>query len=441
MDIPGTKYAWLGESRIAYQVVGDGSVDLVVSQSPIDVWWDHPIPARFTERLASFSRVILFDQRGTGASDPIQADAMPTWEDWAEDLVAVLEAVGSSRAAILGDTGLGAVAMLFAATYPERTSALVLVNTTARFLWAEDYVFGVTPEAFEPVRRALDRGFGTVQAAAGYFPSLANDERFLRWFAKHQRLRASPRIADAMVRHALARDVRWVLPSIGVPTLILHRRNNRYTVIEHAKYLADHIRGARLVELPGSDTQLYTEASDEILDLIEEFLTGTRRVPEADRVLATVLFTDIVGSTERAAALGDRRWKEILNAHDSLVRERIEAFRGRFVNSTGDGLLATFDGPARAVRCALAMSSEIRTLGIEMRAGLHTGEIELRGADVGGIAVHIGARVAAQAGASEVLVSRTVTELVAGSGIEFDDRGAHELKGVPGEWRLFAVRS
>lgn len=433
----------MGDAQIAYQVIGDGPIDLVFTLgmgSNVEVWWDHPVPVHFTEGLASFSRVILFDRRGSGCSDPVLSESLPTWEEWAEDLHAVLDAVGSERAAILAEADAGPIGIMFAATYPGRTTALVLANTAARYLADEDYPFGIPVEIAERVRRSQERFFGTAEWATRAIPSMATDERFLRWFEKYIRTCSTPRAAGIQIQNAIIRDIRSVLPSIQVPTLILHRTNSHLTPVEHGRYLAEHIAGARLIEMPGADTRLYTEGADETLGHIEEFLTGGRRPAETDRVLATVLFTDIVGSTERAAVMGDREWKETLNAHDALVRGRIEAFRGRLVNTTGDGLLATFDGPGRAIRCARTIVDEVRSLGIEVRAGLHTGEIELRGDDVGGIAIHIGARVAGLAGPSEVLVSRTVTDLVAGSGIEFEDLGEQTLKGVPGEWRLYAVR-
>jgi len=445
MEVPETKYATLGGAQIAYQVVGDGPIDLVYSfgnGSNIEVWWDHPAPARFTERLASFSRVILFDQRGSGASDHVYSETLPTWEEWAEDLRAVLDAVGSQRTAILAEVDAGPIAILFAATYPERTTALVLADTAARYLVDEDYPIGITPDVVARVRRLIETTYGTMQYVAIAYPTRAGDERFLRWQAKYQRLCHTPRDAAAQFQHAVSRDIRSVLSTIRVPTLVIGHTNSRWHNIEHSRYLAEHISGARLIEIPAEDTnRLYLDEDDEALGRIEEFLTGIRRPPEPDRVLATLLFTDIVGSTERAAGMGDARWRALLDEHDALARQEIERFRGRAVKSTGDGVLATFDGPARAIRCAVALREAVRSLGVEVRTGLHTGEIELRSEDVGGIAVHIAARVMAHAEAGEVLVSGSVPPLVAGSGIEFDDRGSHDLKGVPGEWRLFAVRT
>jgi class 3 adenylate cyclase len=439
---PETRYARSEDGDVAYQVVGDGPLDLVLIGpwvSNVEVMWEEPSYARFLRRLATFTRLLCFDKRGSGISDPVPLAAMPTLEEWTDDVRTVMDAAGSKRAALLGEGWGGQMAMLFAATYPERTSALILVNTSARHLRDVDYPWGLpadrVPRALQQYHELWGTG-GTVDFVA---PSAAHDERFRRSYARYERLALSPRAASTMLAAYLERDLRGVLPSIRVPTLVLHRAGNRVARVGHGRYLAEHIPGAKYVELPGEDQLYYVGDTETMLAEIEEFLTGVRPVPEIDRVLATVLFTDIVGSTERAATLGDRAWHALLETHHGIVRRELERHRGREVKTVGDGFLATFDGPARAIRCACAIREGVRRLGIEIRAGLHTGECELMGDDVGGIAVHIGARVAASAAPSEVLVSSTVKDLVAGSGLRFADRGTQNLHGVPGEWRLFAV--
>ncbi|MFY9588578.1 MAG: adenylate/guanylate cyclase domain-containing protein [Actinomycetota bacterium] len=444
--MPEIKYTKLGDSFIAYAVIGEGPIDCLAIQgiaSHVDVGFEYTPVSNFYNRMASFSRVINFDRRGVGASDPVPLDALPTWEDWTEDVTAVLDAVGSERTAIIAGTDEGPMAMLFAATYPERVSALVLINTTARLVAAADYSVGLPQEQAEALINLVAEGWGTEELGALSNPSLAEDPEYLRWVAKFMRAAATPRVAESQLRYFAGLDARAVLPLIRVPTLIMHTNNFMFVPIDQGRFIAEQIAGARFVELPGADWAPFMEAASAkiVLDYIEEFLTGVRRAPEPDRVLATVMFTDIVGSTQRAAELGDQRWKELLDRLDRVTRGEVEKFGGRLIKMTGDGHLATFDGPGKAIRCARSLVELAQAMGIQIRAGLHTGECELRGTDVGGIAVHIGARVASLAGASEVLVSRTVTDLVAGSGIEFDDRGAHELKGVPGEWRLFAVRA
>jgi class 3 adenylate cyclase/pimeloyl-ACP methyl ester carboxylesterase len=425
-------------------VFGEGPIDFLFVQglaSHVDVAWEYPPVSRFFSRLASYSRVILFDRRGTGASDPVPLDALPTWEDWTEDVGAVLDAVGSERAAIQATFDAGPMGMLFAATHPERASALILANTSARFLAAPDYPIGFPADRADAIVAMVADGWGTEALALGGAPSQAHDPEFRRWVGKLMRAAATPRAAAAQYRYLFGLDARAVLPLIRVPTMVMHRSSFAGAPIEHGRYLAEHIPGAAFVEVPGGDMTAVTdpETIKVILDHWEEFLTGKLREPAPDRVLATVLFTDVVGSTERASQLGDHRWKELLDRLDDVARGEIDKVGGRLVNTTGDGHLATFDGPGKAIRCARSLIEAVQSLGIQLRAGLHTGEVEVRGTDVGGIAVHIGARVASLAGPSEVLVSRTVTDLVAGSGIEFDDRGAHALKGVPGEWHLFSV--
>ena len=439
---PETRYATSDAGLIAYQVVGDGPFDLVYmngSASHVDVRWEAPPFARFLERLASFSRLILFDRRGAGASDPVPIDATPTWEEWADDLRVVLDTVKSEQAALFAMLDAGPMAMLFAATYANRTKALVLGNTTARVRAAKDYPIGLSSEVAEATLEFFAQRWGTEDAATALAPTLSQDPRMRAWFAKYQRASASPRVFAAQLRSLLELDVRGVLESIRVPTLILHRAAYGALPLEHGRYLAEHIDGARFVELPGSDSTLIAERPDITLDALEEFLTGVRHLPPADRVLATILFTDIVDSTRLASEMGDRRWRGLLDQHDEIARAEVERHRGRALKSTGDGMLATFDSPGRAIRCAMAIREALAGMGLSIRAGMHAGEIELRGDDVGGIAVHIAARVSALAGAGEVLVSRTVSDLVAGSEFDFMDRGDHALKGVSGEWQLFAV--
>jgi class 3 adenylate cyclase len=445
MEPPETKYTKLGDSYIAYQVVGEAPIDHIYVTgiaSHIDIQWEFPPIYRFVDRLTSFCRLIYFDRRGTGISDPVPLDALPTWEDWTEDARAVLDAVGSERTAITASLDAGPMGLLFAATYPERVSALILLNTSARLLAAPDYPIGLSPEQAEALATAITEGWGTEAITSFVAPSQAHDPQVRRIAAKFLRGAATPRAVAAQLRYLWGLDARAVLPLIRVPTLVLHSRDLALFPMAHGRYLAEHIPGAKFEELPGGDPNPTTdpEAMGVATDLFEEFLTGQRRAPQADRVLATVLFTDIVGSTERTAELGDRRWKELLDRVDRVASGEIEKFGGRLVKTTGDGHLATFDGPGKAVRCARGLIEAVEPLGIQLRAGLHTGEVELRGPDVGGIAVHIGARVSSLARPSEVLVSRTVTDLVAGSGLEFDDRGEHSLKGIGGEWRLFSVR-
>jgi len=436
---PKTQYAKSGDLHIAYQVMGTGPLDLVFVPgfvSHLEYQWEHPESARFLERLSSFSRLIRFDKRGTGLSDRV--GGIPTLEQRMDDVRAVMDAVGSERAALFGISEGGPMSLLFAATYPERTSALVLYGSYARRAWAPDHPFGRTGEEMGRIIETMEREWGGPVGVEIWVPSMAGDERFRHWWANYLRLAGSPGTAVSVMRMNMEIDVRHVLPVIRVPTLVIHRTGDRLTRVEQGRYLAERIPGARLAELPGDDHVPFFN-SDQIIDEVEEFLTGTRHATEADRVLATVLFTDIVGSTERAAALGDRKWRELVEGYYLLARRELTRFRGREVDTAGDGFFASFDGPARAVRCAEAIAAGVRSLGIEIRAGLHTGECEVIGDKVGGIAVHIGARVASLARAGEVLVSSTVKDLVAGSGISFEDRGTQTLKGVPGEWRLFAV--
>jgi class 3 adenylate cyclase len=441
---PETRYAKSGDVHIAYQVVGEGALDLVFVPglwSHVEFAWEEPSYARFLRRLASFSRLIMLDKRGTGLSDRVVGAA--TLEERMDDIRAVMDAVGSERAAILGWSEGGGMALLFAATHPDRTQALVLYGVSARATQAPDYPHGLTREAWESWIPLVEASWGGREFASIFLateaPSRASDERFLGWWERYLRLGASPAAATALLRMNAEIDLRPVLPTIHVPTLVLHRTGDLLTSVEGGRYVAERIPGARFIELPGVDHLLFVGDTEAPLGEIEEFLTGVRQEPDVDRVLATVLFTDVVDSTRIAAEIGDRRWRDLLEGHQALVRRELARFRGREVKTLGDGFLVIFDGPARAIRCACAVRDGVRPLGIEIRAGLHTGECDLTGDDVGGIAVHIGARVAASATPGEVLVSSTVKDLVAGSGLRFVDRGAHTLHGVPGEWRLFGV--
>jgi class 3 adenylate cyclase len=437
-----TKYTRLGRDRIAYQVFGTGPLSLVMisgSFGHVDTIWEDAAAALFLRTLASFSQVIRFDRRGTGASDPVPLDQLPPWESHAEELAVVLDEVGSDRVALLAQLDGGPLALFFAATRPERTSALVLSNTTARFMAADDYPIGIPRGVAEALVAQVEQAWGTEQLVSMQVPSRADDQRFRRWAAKLARSIASPSTVETYLQAMFQIDARPFLPLIQAPTLILHRRDFQLLPIEHGRYLAERIPGARLVELPGADAPLIWETPQLALDLIEEFLTGARRPAEPSRVLATVLFTDIVASTEQAGRLGDRRWRELLAVHDEAARGVVEEFQGQLIKTTGDGILATFDGPGRGIRCAAAFRDELRGIGLQIRAGMHTGEVELRDGDVGGIAVHIAARVMAAAGSGEILISRTVRDLVVGATITVEDRGPHALKGIEDSWQLFAV--
>ena len=444
---PETRYARSGDVNIAYQVLGDGPVDLVFAPgfvSNVELGWTVPGRGDFLRALASFARVIQFDKRGTGMSDRVRD--LPTLETRMDDVRAVMDATRSERAALFGvDTG-GTMSLLFAATYPERTSALVLYGAFARTLWAPDYPWGLTEQEYLLRIEEVESSWGLREygreIAGRYSPSIGDEERDA--WAAYLRQSASPGAIASFERMNMEIDVRQVLPAIHTPTLVLHRTGDRVVDIGAGRFLAEQIPGARFVELPGEDHSPFTGGFEPLVQATEQFLREVRserawEESEPSRVLATVLFTDIVGSTAKAAELGDARWRELLGAHHSLIRRQLSRFRGTELDTAGDGFFASFDGPARGIRCASAITEAVQELGIEVRAGLHTGECELLDAKVGGIAVHIGARVAKEAEPGEVLVSSTVKDLVAGSGIEFRERGIAELKGVPGEWRLFAV--
>src|SRR5215211_3803277 len=436
---PDTRYARSGDTHIAYQVFGDGELDLVLVPgfaSHLELFWEHEAWAAAFRRLGSFARVILFDRRGSGMSDPVTE--APPLEQRMDDVRAVMDAAGSERAALLGVSEGVPMSILFAGTYPDRCQALVLYGGMARSTEAEDYPWASSAEALlESGQELLLPYWGEGAMLEVTAPSQADNPQTRAWTARLERLSISPGMLLAAALMFLDTDVRDVVPSVHTPTLLIHRRHDRLVNVRHSRWLAEHLPNAKLVEIPGDDHIPWYQDPELTLGEIEEFLTGTRAEPEPDRMLATVLFTDIVGSTRTAAELGDKRWHGVLDRHDQTVRQALDRFRGRAVKSTGDGFLATFDGPARAVRCARAIVEASAGQGVRVRAGLHTGEIEVIGDDIGGIGVHIAARVSALAGPSEVLVSRTVKDLVAGSGLEFSERGAHQLKGVPDEWELY----
>jgi class 3 adenylate cyclase len=439
---PEIRYAKCGRDRIAYQVVGEGPIDVVFtagSFSSVDVVWDHPDVAHFMKRLSGFSRLISFDARGTGASDPLPSMDEFGWETWAEDTSAVLDAVGSERAAVFACADACPAAMLLAATHPERVSALVLVGAVARYTQASDYPYGMSPADIPRFAAQIADMWGTERSVDFLYPSRSKDTRFREWFARLLRAGAAPRTVEALYARMYELDARGALPLINVPTLILG--SNFGAFADLVGYTAERIKGARVQWFPSEDGTPIFSHTEEILDSIEEFLTGMKRAAEPDRKLATVLFTDIVGSTDRAAALGDARWRRLLDEHDALVRDRVERLGGQLIKTTGDGALATFEGPAKCIRSTMAVRDALRSIDVPIRAGLHAGEVEVRGEDVGGIAVHIAARVMGEADPGEILASSTVKDLVVGSGISFADRGVHALKGIPDEWRLFAVES
>lgn len=443
IDPPPTQYARSGDVHLAYQVVGDGPVDLVLFGtlvSHVEMIWEDPDAADFLERLASFGRLIIFDKRGVGMSDPVPADSHPTLEERLEDVKAVMDAAGSEQAVLLGHSEGAQLSVLFATTYPARTRALVLIGGYAAIRRTEDYPIGAPEYVLDQAAERMSGVWGTVDALEVVFPSVLPNPAKCDWWAQFFRRSTSPGAAITQIRMNWDSDVRHLLPLVQAPTLVLHARDERWVRASAGRYLAEHIPGARFVELPGADHLPYGELGPRIAAEVEEFVTGSRPGEPSDRILATVLFTDIVRSTERAASEGDERWRRLLEGHDRDVRRQIERFGGSRVKQTGDGFLAIFDGPAKAIRCGRAIHGAARSHGLDVRVGVHTGEVELReDDDVAGIAVHIAARVAALAGAGEVLVSGAVPPLVVGSGIEFEDRGREALKGVPGEWQLLQV--
>lgn len=438
-EVPSTHYARSGEVTIAYQVLGEGPDLFVIPgfSNNLEFFWEEPHLASYIRRLASFARVILFDPRGMGMSDRLAG--VRTLEERMDDLRAVMTAVGSERTAIWAQAEAGAMSILFAATHPDRTTALILYGSFARFLRAPDYPYGPSGQAFDRVVTTVEQTWGEGLVYGSFFPDKMADPHWMKYFARFERQSATPTVAAANLRMMAGIDVRDLLPAVRVHTLVLHPTLHPSIDVGHSRYMASAIPDAKLIELPGNAVGGYYDDDCEEPELVEEFLTGHRSAPEPDRVLATVLFTDIVASTETASRLGDRAWRDLLHRHDTLVSELVHRHRGQVIKSTGDGFLATFDGPARAIRCAKDASHAVQSLGIHIRAGLHTGEIERTTDDIAGIAVHIAARVASHAAASEILVSRTVVDLVAGSSIRFRDLGEHDLKGVSGPWRLYAV--
>ncbi|HLI72633.1 MAG TPA: adenylate/guanylate cyclase domain-containing protein [Acidimicrobiales bacterium] len=446
LEATGIHYAPAGDGgHLAYCTLGSGSVDLLLMSGElisIDTMPDEPRYAACLDRLASFSRVICFDQRGVGLSDPVPLGAPPTVEQWALDARAVLDAAASESTIVLAATDAGMAALLLAATHPERITRLVLFNAYARSLWAPDFPWGHEPGAYESTADAVtdtSPAGGDVDLLSVLAPSVHLERPFRDWWDRAGHRGASPTVARAIWNAYSQTDARPALSAIHVPTLVLHRIGNAWTKADHGRYIADNIENSVFVLLPGADDLWWVGDTDGLIDQIEEFVTGHPALARSNRLLAAVLFTDIVGSTEQAAALGDQIWKERLDQHDDAVGRQLVRFGGRLVKTTGDGALATFDGPARAIHCARAIRDAVGRLGLELRAGLHIGEVERRGADVSGIAVHLAQRIEAVAATGEILVSRTVVDLVAGSGIEFEDRGEEELKGIPGTWKLYAV--
>jgi pimeloyl-ACP methyl ester carboxylesterase len=440
---PPTLYARTPRGDIAYQVAGDGPLNLLLVQgigASIALLWDYQPYAAILDRLARFSRIILFDRRGSGISDPLPTAVPPTWEDWVDDIRAVLDDLGVTRASLVGERDATTAMTLFAASYPQRVDAMVLGHARARMRAAPDYPMGLSDERVEQLARFVEESWGTERFFSVFVPSLANNPEALQWLIKMNRIAYSPRRFGAEFRYLINMDVRSVLPTIRTPTLILQRSGYTLTPPDQARYLAQHLPNARLEILPGSDAMVFRPGDEQVLNLVEEFLTGARPATSDERVLATVMFTDIAQSTQMAAQLGDARWKELQTRHHEIVRQELTRFRGREVDTAGDGFLASFDGPARASRCAQAIQSELRQkLKLEIRAGLHTGECERLGDKLSGLAVHIGARIMNAARPGEVLASATVKDLVIGSGLSFRDAGVHSFKGVPGEWPLFAL--
>ncbi|MEA2023978.1 MAG: adenylate/guanylate cyclase domain-containing protein [Actinomycetota bacterium] len=439
-----TRYASNGTANIAYQITGDGPRDLVYVPgwiSNVEVMWEEPSMARFLRRLGSFSRLIVFDKRGTGMSDPVPLESLPTLEERMDDVRAVMDASGSEKATLLGHSEGGNMSILFAATYPERTEGLILVGSYAKRIQSEDYPWAPPPGDRKAEIEEVERTFGDPDALPSWLaPSRMDDEAFRNWMARYFRLSSSPKAAAHLLEMNTYMNTTAVLPSVHVPTLCLYREKDTDVSVEEGRWIASQIPNSRFVAIPGADHLLNASGANEILDEIEVFVTGHRTGPTPERTLATVLFTDIVGSTETAAEMGDDAWRDLLERHNAVVRSEVEAYRGRVIGTQGDGFLATFDGPGRAISAAHAIVRALDPLRLEVRSGLHTGEIEIVGDDVAGLAVHIGARVAALAAPGDVLVSRTVKDLVVGSGIEFEDRGTHSLKGIPDKWQIFAAK-
>jgi pimeloyl-ACP methyl ester carboxylesterase len=437
---PRTHYTKSGNVSIAYHVSGDGPIDLVYAQgwiTHLEYAWENPDYARFLMRLAMFSRFIRFDRRGMGLSDR-DVDSL-TLEERVDDVRAVMDAVGSEKAALLGVSEGGYMSVMFAATHPERTAALILCGCYAKGGWAPDYPWGKTHEQHEEWVAALERDWGGPFELEQAAPSMVKDEAARSWFGAYLRYSASLTAAKALSYQDHAVDIRDVLSAVRVPTLVLHRTGDRWYPLAESQYLADHIPGAKLIELPGEDHIPWWGDQERLVGEIQTFLTGARVIPSMDRVLLTVLVTDIVGSTEKAAAMGDLKWKGLLQSHDAAVRRELKNFDGQEINTTGDGFVLAFTGPSRAIQCAQAIRQELESLGLRMRAGLHTGECERRGSNLSGLAVNLASRICGKASPSNILVSSTVKDLVVGSGIAFSDEGRQSLKGIPGEWPLFSV--
>ncbi len=439
---PISGYAELAEQRIAYQVVGDGPIDLIYTMGfvgSVDVEWEEPTVRLFFQQMARYARVIRFDRRGTGASDQISLDALPPWESFSDEIDAVMDAVGSTEAVLVAGGPAGPVGVFFAATRPERVKALVLLHAGVRYLEAEDYPIGWSRDQLIEGQARFGEKWGTGEAFDLIFPSRAGDRRLQAWYAKLERSITSP---GAMQKYQDAdqdTDARALLPSVKAPTLVLHKPENDFVPLAWSEYIAENIDWARLVKLPGKDMLPFFEHPEPMLDAIEEFITGTRSHAHTDRRLSTVLFTDLVDSTATAKRFGDRRWRELIDLHDSLATDTVAAHDGELIKTTGDGIVATFDGPGRAIRTVEAFQAELAKLNLKLRAGMHTGEIEVRDKDIGGIAVHLAARIMAKAGAGEIVVSSTVKDLVIGSDIAFEERGEHRLKGIEGEWQLYSI--
>jgi pimeloyl-ACP methyl ester carboxylesterase len=438
--VPETRYARSGDVNIAYQVTGEGPIDLVYVMgwvSNLEAFWQEPTVARFFNRLASFSRLILFDKRGTGLSDRVPIDRLPTLEQRMDDVRAVMDAAGSERAALFGVSEGGPMCAVFAASFPQRTSALVMYGSYAKRVWDPEYPWAPTPEERERWYTVLEQEWGSGADVEILAPNA--DERFRDWWSRYLRMSASPGAAVALGRMNTAIDIRQLLSAIRVPTLILHRTGDRDIDVRGSRWMAGKIAGAKYAELAGDDHLPWVGGQDAILDEVEEFLTGVRRGPDPDRVLATILFTDIIDSTQHASELGDRGWRDLLEQHHRVVRAELERYRGREIDNAGDGFCASFDGPARAIRCALAIREDLHRIGLDVRAGIHTGECEVLHDKLAGVAIHVAARIAASGGRGEVRVSGTVRDLVAGSGIAFHDLGRTALKGLPGVWQLLKV--
>ena len=440
VDRPQTSYAWNEGTALAYQVLGLPGPDLMLvpgSITHLEILWEEPRVQRFLTRLAGFSRLIVMDPRGLGLSDRLTE--VPTLDERVADLLAVLDAANSERAILFGNADTGPACIAAAVAHPERVKALILLGTYAKAGWSEDYPFGWTEEAFADFQRSVKAGWGKTESVESTAPSMVDDPAFLQWAATLMRAGASPRAVLLLAEMTGSVDVRSLLPQVAVPTLVMHRAGDKVNAVAHGRYLADRIPGARWVELPGEDFLLWAGNTDIIADEVEEFVTGRRSGAAPTRIVATVMFTDVVGSTERARALGDRAWSDLLESHNARVRTELRRFGGREIDAAGDGFLAWFGSPSAAIDCARSLLQSVGEIGVELRIGIHTGECDVVGDKLRGIAVHIGARVASKAGAGEILVSQTVRDLVAGSAVDFEDRGAHELKGVAGEWRLYRV--